>query len=45
MARVLSYALGAYKVSIEGVVVETSEKVSFDLKFKGLVPFLIVESD
>ena len=32
-------------VFIEDVVVETSEKGSFDLKFKGLVPFLIVKSD
>jgi hypothetical protein len=26
MARVVSYALGAYKVSIESVVVETSKR-------------------
>ena len=43
-ARIMSYALGAYKVFIEGVVVETS-KWSFDWKFKGLVPFLIVKTD
>ena len=41
----MSYALGAYKVFIEIFVVETWKKGSFDWKFKGLVPFLIVESD
>ena len=44
-ARVVSYVLGAYKVFIESVVVETSKKSSFDWKFKGLVPFLKVKSD
>ena len=37
--RVVSYALGAYKVFIESVVVKTSKKLSFDWKFKGLVIF------
>ena len=34
-ARVLSYALGAYKVFIEGVVVETSEEVHSIGNLKG----------
>ena len=34
--RFVIYALGPYKVFIESVVIETQ---------KGLVPFLIVESD
>jgi len=42
-ARVVSYALGAYKVLRESIVIETSKKGSFDWKFKGLVPFLIIK--
>ena len=44
-ARILNYALEAYKVFIEGVVVETSLQAHSIGKFKGLVPFLIVKSD
>jgi hypothetical protein len=42
--RVVIYALGAYKVFIESVVIEL-RKGPFDWISKGLVPFLIVESD
>jgi hypothetical protein len=43
-ARVLSYALGAYKVFIEDVFVETSKTAHSIGNTKGLVPFLIVQS-
>jgi hypothetical protein len=42
--RVKSHILGLYKAFIESFVVKTRKRAkgSFDLKFKGLVPFLIV---
>jgi hypothetical protein len=43
-ARIVSYALGAYKVFVESVVEENIKKGSFDWKLKGLVLFIIVES-
>jgi hypothetical protein len=42
--RVVSYAFGAFNVFIEIFVIEAS-KGSFDWKLRGLVPFLLVESD
>jgi hypothetical protein len=44
-ARVASYALGAYKVLIKKCCRRNFKTGSFDWKFKGLVAFLIVESD
>ena len=44
-ARVVSYALGTYKVFYRKRYRKNFKKGSFDWKWKGLVPFLIVESD
>jgi hypothetical protein len=44
-ARVVSYALGAYKIFYRKYCRRNFKKSSFDWKLKKLLPFLIVESD
>ena len=44
-ARVVSYVLGAYKVSYKMCCRRNFKKGSFDSKLKWLVPFLVVEFD
>ena len=45
LAKCVIFFLYTNALRVEGVVVETSKKGKFDWKFKGLVLFLIVESD